>query len=420
MASYFYKTPQDFQIHGFCERGFEDVEDVFRNNFEKKGEVGAAFTAMYKGRLVVDLWGGFKDKLRRQPWEKETMSIVFSTTKGISSLAFALLHARGLLDFEERVAHYWPEFAKNGKAKITVRQLLAHQAGLLTTDIPLTPQVIKNEHLLSKILADQKPFWEPGKYQGYHAWTIAMYQNEILKRIDPQKRSLSQFFHQEIAEKLGLEIFIGLPKGYNKKRIAELVPFDIYDVLFSPYAGMNLDIILQSIDPRSKLFSFRSLLNLPFSVNPQNFNKDEIRELPIGSGCGFSSARDLAKLYHEFTLGGKTLGVTKETITELENYPVYPTHSPKDVAIFVEVPFHLGFAKPSPFLNFGVNHRAYGSFGAGGSAVYADPELKLTTAYVMNKMGTHVAGDPREFALRSSVYDCVEKMIKKKKIEVDG
>ena len=193
MISLTSNIPQDFSINGHCELGFEEVEDVFRENFERRGEIGAAFNVKYNGKTVVDLWGGFRDKNRTKIWEKDTMVIVFSTTKGISSLAFSLLHSWGLLDYDEKVATYWPEFAKNGKKEITIRQLLAHQAGLLCTDMALTPMILRDEKLLSKILADQKPFWEPGKFQGYHAWTIALYQNEILKRIDPKGRSFCFF-----------------------------------------------------------------------------------------------------------------------------------------------------------------------------------------------------------------------------------
>ena len=369
MISLTSNIPQDFSINGHCELGFEEVEDVFRENFERRGEIGAAFNVKYNGKTVVDLWGGFRDKNRTKIWEKDTMVIVFSTTKGISSLAFSLLHSWGLLDYDEKVATYWPEFAKNGKKEITIRQLLAHQAGLLCTDMALTPMILRDEKLLSKILADQKPFWEPGKFQGYHAWTIALYQNEILKRIDPKGRSLSVFFREELGE--------------------------------------NMELLKDALNPKAKLFFARSLLNLPFSIDPNNFNKDEIRRLPIGSGCGFTSARDLTTLYHEFAMGGKNLGITKHTIDEFQDFPCYPTTSPKDVVMQVEIPFHLGMAKPGIFLNFGLNHNAYGSFGAGGSAVFNDPEAKLTMSYVMNKMGTSIANDPREEALRKCVYSCL-------------
>ncbi|MBK8672295.1 MAG: beta-lactamase family protein [Bacteroidetes bacterium] len=337
--------------------------------------MGAAFNVKYNGKTVVDLWGGFRDKNRTKIWEKDTMVIVFSTTKGISSLAFSLLHSWGLLDYDEKVATYWPEFAKNGKKEITIRQLLAHQAGLLCTDMALTPMILRDEKLLSKILADQKPFWEPGKFQGYHAWTIALYQNEILKRIDPKGRSLSVFFREELGEKLGLDIHIGLPNSFNKNRIADLVPFNLYDIFLSGNMDKNMELLKDALNPKAKLFFARSLLNLPFSIDPNNFNKDEIRRLPIGSGCGFTSARDLTTLYHEFAMGGKNLGITKHTIDEFQDFPCYPTTSPKDVVMQVEIPFHLGMAKPGIFLNFGLNHNAYGSFCAGGSAVLMTKKL---------------------------------------------
>src|SRR3954463_1305834 len=135
-------------IHGFVVEGFEKVKNTFEENFEKRKEVGASCCVYYKGKKVVDLWGGYKNKRRTDEWEEDTMAIVFSTTKGLSSLAFSLLHTKGLIDYDQKIAFYWPEFAFNGKENITIRQLLAHQAGLFTNDRTLSYDVLMNEEKL--------------------------------------------------------------------------------------------------------------------------------------------------------------------------------------------------------------------------------------------------------------------------------
>lgn len=396
----------DSTVQGYVAPGFEKVEAIFRHNFNHRKEVGAGFCVIRNGEKVVDLWGGYQDARKLRRWDENTAVMVFSTTKGIASMAFALLHSKGLVDFDEKIATYWPEFAKNGKGNITVRQLLAHQAGLCTTDVILTKEIIENQQELSRILARQKPYWEPGTRQGYHAWTIAMYQNEILRRVDPKGRPLHIFFRDEIANKLNLDIHIGLPDAFNPNRIADLIPLTpaklITDPSLWPEPWLVNDILF-----KPGWFFVRSLLHLGFAYPLSNFNKQEYRRLPIGSGCGFSSARDLARLFYAFSHQDKALDISDATISELENDPVYPTLSTKDIAIRVRIPFSLGFAKPSDYMPFGLNHRAYGSFGAGGSAAFADPEANLSMAYVMNRMGTHIGGDPREVALRQAVYECI-------------
>lgn len=391
-------------ISGYVKPGFEKVKSTFEENFKLRKEVGAACCVYYRGNKVVDLWGGFRDKKRKQYWEEDTLSIAFSTSKGLSSLAFSILHSRGLIDYDEKVCTYWPEFAFNGKDNITVRQLLAHQAGLFSNDKRLTYDVLIDETQLSDCLAKQKPYWKPGDYAGYHAWTIALYQNELCKRVDPLKKTLSKFFKSEIADALNIDFHIGLPTTIPPHRVAELIPFFPTEALI----GENSDIgsIMKGIlNPFSTFY--KSLLNPPFALNLNNFNNPKYMALPIGSALGFGNARSIAQAYNEFATGGKNLHIRKETMAQLEAAPVYPKRNKIDSVLHVEIPFSLGFAKPSPYQNFGSNYRSFGTFGAGGSGGFADPEKQVAFAYIMNKMGTHIANDPRELALRNVVYDCI-------------
>ena len=200
--------------HGWVAPGFEEVETEFRKNFAERGEVGAACAIYHQGKKVVDLWGGYRDHKTRAPWEEDTLVLVFSVTKGMAAMAVAVAHSRGLLDYDEKVATYWPEFAQHGKENITVRQLLSHQAGLSAIDEPLDLETIADQETLATILARQKPAWVPGTRHGYHMWTIGWYMGELIRRVDPQRRNLGQFFQDEVAKPLDLEFYIGLPPGF--------------------------------------------------------------------------------------------------------------------------------------------------------------------------------------------------------------
>jgi CubicO group peptidase (beta-lactamase class C family) len=178
----------DGKIHGHVSKGFEPVREAFAENFSRRKELGAACCVYHHGEQVVDLWGGIRNKATGEPWEQDTMVLVFSATKGFAAMTMALLHSRGLLDYEERVCTYWPEFAQNGKQDVTVRQLLAHQAGLFAFNERVDRSVIADLDRLAMVLARQKPAWEPGTRQAYHAITLGFYEGELVRRVDPQHR----------------------------------------------------------------------------------------------------------------------------------------------------------------------------------------------------------------------------------------
>jgi CubicO group peptidase (beta-lactamase class C family) len=171
-------------VEGYVRRGFETVREAFADNFARRGELGGACCVYHRGEKVVDLWGGIRNKQSGEPWEPDTMVIVYSATKGLAAMTLALAHSRGWLDYEERVCAYWPEFAQQGKDRITVRQLLAHQAGLFAFDEPVDRSVVADLDRLAGVMARQKPEWEPGSRQAYHALTLGFYEGELLRRLD--------------------------------------------------------------------------------------------------------------------------------------------------------------------------------------------------------------------------------------------
>ena len=199
-------------VQGHVSNGFEPVRDAFIENFSRRKEIGGACCVYRHGEKVVDLWGGIRNKSTGGPWEENTMVVVYSATKGLAAMTLAVAHSRGWLDYEERVCTYWPEFARHGKDRITVRQLLAHQAGLYALDVPVDRRLVADLDRLAAVLARQKPAWEPATRQAYHAITLGFYESELLRRVDPQHRSLGRFFQDEIAEPLGLDVYIRLPE----------------------------------------------------------------------------------------------------------------------------------------------------------------------------------------------------------------
>src|SRR5947209_12435901 len=172
-------------IGGTVAPGFEPVRVAFEANFAQRGELGAACAAYHRGALVVDLWGGYRDAGRSAPWAQDTLVLMYSTSKGLAAMTLALAHSRGWLDYEATVAQYWPEFAQNGKAAITVRQLLAHQAGLCAIDTRLDAAVLADLDTVADLLARQVPAWKPGTRQGYHALSLGWYESELIRRVDP-------------------------------------------------------------------------------------------------------------------------------------------------------------------------------------------------------------------------------------------
>ncbi|CAN0564391.1 unnamed protein product, partial [Laminaria digitata] len=225
-------------VNGFVSPQFVGVKKAFEENFAKREELGGACCVFLDGEKVVDLWGGVRDPATGAPWEEDTMVIVFSLTKGMSALTLALAHSRGWLDYEARVADYWPEFAQNGKEAITVRQLLAHQAGLHAFHEKIDRQTIADPDRLGEILAREAPAWPPGTHNAYHFLSLGFYEAELLRRVDPAHRTLGQFFAEEIATPLDVDFYIGLPGAVPNERLAPLTQAGFIASIFGYPAAM--------------------------------------------------------------------------------------------------------------------------------------------------------------------------------------
>jgi len=385
-------------IHGQVSAGFEAVRDAFRENFARRHELGGACCVYHRGEKVVDLWGGVRNQATGEPWQEDTMVLVYSTTKGLAAMTLALAHSRGWLDYEERVARYWPEFAQAGKGNITVRQLLAHQAGLFAFDEQADRRVVANLDRLALVLARQKPAWAPGTRQAYHAITLGYYEGELLRRIDPQHRSLGQFFQDEIATPLGLDFYIRLPEVIPNRRLATLARPGRFAML----RGFPLRLTLAIWNPRANIV--RALAGSMLSHDAQRIYARNF-EVPAGGGVG--TARAIARAYSEFATGGRALALRPPTLQALAAPAVAPTRGFYDECMLGEgVQFALGFMKHCPVWPFG-SEGSFGMPGTGGSLGFADPQAGIGYAYVTNRMGTSLTGDPRELALRQAVYAAI-------------
>ena len=388
-------------VEGHVSRSFEAVREAFADNFARRGELGGACCAYHRGEKVVDLWGGIRNKQTREPWEQNTMVIVNSATKGLAAMTLAIAHSRGWLDYDERVCAYWPEFAQQGKERITVRQLLAHQAGLFAINEPVDRTVVADLDRLAVVLARQKPAWEPGTRQAYHALSLGFYEGELLRRVDRRHRSLGQLFQDEIATPLDQDVYIRLPEEIPNSRLAALAPPRSIDMLI----GFPLRLTLETMNRRSNIY--RALMMNPGSAVSQDDEHVYARNLEVPSGGGVGTARGIAHAYGVFATGGRELGLRQETLDLLAAPAIPPTHGFYDECMKGDgIQFSLGFMKSTPIWPFG-SARSFGSPGAGGALRFADPDAGIGYAYVTSQMGTALTGDPRDVALRDALYSAL-------------
>ena len=396
------KHPKEI-VHGYVAPGFEEVKEEYIRNYENRKENGSAIAIYYKGEKVVDLWGGYRDALTKSKWEENTKVIVFSTTKGLAALCLAMAHSNGWLDYNQKVSNYWPEFAQNGKEDITVKQLLAHEAGLCLVDEVFEINDLADFDYIAEIMARQKPLWEPGEKHGYHLSTMGMYMNELMRRVDPKGRSIGVFFADEIAKPLDLDFYIGLPDSIPDDELAKVYYPSIGQFVFN----MNKMPKKMRKDFRNRKSILYQSFKIPEKFSPNSRATQRV-EMPSGNGIG--DARSIAKVYSVFASGAKESGFNKETFDLLKQPAQIPPAGAFDIIMGLDTYFAYGFLKPGPDLLYGKNQSVFGTPGAGGSYGFADPENEIGYAYVMSKMGLYLVNDPREVALREAMYRCIERI----------
>ena len=386
-------------VHGEVASGYEAVADAFRANFADRKELGAAISVVRDGEVVVDLWGGHRDRKRTMPWQRDTLVTVWSTTKGMAATAMVVAHSRGLFDLEAPVARYWPEFAQAGKEEVTVRQILEHEAGLPVIDTPLDIDTIAHPDRFGEILAAQAPKWAPGSAHGYHAQSLGWYESQLLRRVDPDGRTIGQFFADEVAARLGVEFYVGLPASVSQDRIATFVGGRRLAMALHAHE-VPWPVLRRMMNPRS--MTFKAFTNPKAITKLPDINTRRLLEVELPSVNGTGTAHSLATVYGDLATGGHRLGVGAATLQELER----PKAAGFDQIFGIESAFRFGFMKPFPILPFGSSPRAYGHTGSGGSFAFADPETGTGYAYVMNRNGYSLPTDPREISLREALASC--------------
>ncbi len=391
-------------IYGMVATGFEEVRNQFEQNFAERGELGAAVAVYWQGKKVVDLWGGIRDWEAYTPWERDTLAPFSTATAGMAAMALAAANARGWLDYQEKVSVYWPAFAQEGKQDVTVCQLLAHQAGLCAIDETLDLSKMADLDRLAEILARQKPAWEPGTKHGYHANSLGFYENELIRRVDPQGRSLGQFFQDEIAAPLGIEFYIGLPPEIPAERTARL-KFDGLSGMFS-----HPKMLLFGLAFRNPNTLVHQAFNNPPVKVAGDFNDPDSRGVEIPSTGGVGQARAIARAYSAFANGGGELGILPETMSYLTGSPTGCPTGLKDEILPHNSCFSLGFCRPCKGFAYAPSKGAFGVPGLGGSFGFADPDNRIGYAYTLNKMGFQLPEDPRERALRRAVYASIQRL----------
>lgn len=367
---------------GSVAAGFERVADAFVDNFTRRGEVGAACAAYVDGELVVDLWGGTVGVDDPRPYGPDTLQMVASVTKGALAICLLRQVESGLIDLDAPVAAYWPEFGVHGKDRVSVRDALAHRAGVPVIDGGLTLDDVVAWHPAARALAAQQPVWEPGSRHGYHALTYAWLVGELLHRVTGMLPG--ELLAAEVTTPLGLDLYVGLPESEHA-RVAPLRPY-------APPEGTPPDALTRAmLDPGS-------LAHRAFFVSSGLFswmNDPRLWSAQVPSANGMGTARGIAAMYAACL--GELDGIRllgDDTVAQI----LRPASEGLDAVAGYETRYSLGFQLPFPFRPMS-GEGAFGHYGLGGSAAFADTRRGFSFGYTVNAMGPGTPADARSVAL---------------------
>ena len=386
-------------VQGTCDPAYAEVREEFERNFEEREEVGASVCVTVEGKTVVDLWGGQSNNRTGTQWTDKTVSVVFSSTKGATAICAHMLAARGQLDLDAPVAQYWPEFAQSGKETIPVRMLLNHQAGLPAVRKTLPAGAYAEWDLMVKALEEEKPFWEPGTGNGYHAITYGWLVGEVVRRISG--KSLGTFFKEEIADPLHLDFWIGLPEE-KEGLVAPMIPA-------KPDPARPL---FQELIKPGTIQALTMGNNGGYMGPPPMFDSREAHAAEIGGAGGITNARGLAGMYEPLALGGTKENVELVNKETLHRMGLVASATGRDAVLVTPTRFSSGFMKamdnrrePEGLRDSVlISEDAFGHVGAGGAFGFADPKCSMSFGYTMNRMGPGLLLNERGQSLVDAVY----------------
>lgn len=370
------------EIQGHLEPRFAAVRDAFAQNFARGEENGAAFCMTLEGKPVVDIWAGFADDAQTQPWQQDTIVNVYSTTKTMTALTALYLADKGALDFAAPVAKYWPEFAANGKADVTVAHLMSHSAGLSGWKEPLVREDLYDWEKATSLLAAQAPYWKPGSAPGYHAMTQGYLVGEVIRRIAGE--TVGKVFRREIAEPLGADFHIGLPPSEDH-RVAELTP---------PPPGATLG-------QGSPGELVTNMSNNP-PINPLDTRTREWRGAEIPAAGGTGNARSVAAV--QSLMANSGWGNGRQILSEAGCRRALELQiAGVDLILGIPVRYGLGFGLAGGAVPFPNPNTVFWG-GYGGSLVVSDMDARATYAYTMNRMAATTTGDMRAFTILMAAW----------------
>ena len=360
-------------INGMCDPAFTAVRDALCQNLAEGNEIGEVVSVAINGKTVVDLWGGYKDRARTQPWERDTLVCMFSVGKPVAILAVLMLADRGIIDLYRPVAHYWPEFGYAGKDKITVQQMVSHLAA-----IPGAFKAKKGDAYdrlrMVRAIEHQEPLWEPGTQGCYHTFTMGYLCSELVRRT--AGRSLGQFVREEICLPLNADLHFGLSAA-DQGRCAE-----IEEEPGCPF----MDIIR---DPTTLLG--QCWIPLPLIDRQEDFNTEQYRAAEMASFNGHATARGVARLFATLACGGKLDSVRLLSPAMLDDALTeqWQQTDPLGLPCRMSMGFML---RNDALVPYNDNPRSFGHIGLGGALAFGDPDAKLGFSFCGNRMASVAIG----------------------------
>lgn len=399
-------------MKGDARNDFVDVAAVFGRQLRRTNG-GAAVAVYHRGQVVADLWGGTRDLDAPDgpaPWERDTVAMCFSTTKGVASTALHILADRGLVAYDEPVATYWPEFAQNGKEGVTVQHVLTHSAGLhrIRSLVDAAHRMLDWDHM-TQALAEARPAYTPGTRHGYHALTYGWLVGEIIRRVSG--RSVGEFVKVELAEPLGLDgLTIGLPPS-ERGRVAPLAPMMIPRPRWKPVRRVEKEIGRQMGRVVSAMPIPVNTRRLANALAPRGLEDvlagEAVMDAEVPAANGFFTARSLARMYAMLAGGGEVDGVRILSPETVAAAATVHSHGP-DLVLVLPMDWRLGYHRV--FTSRGTVGTGFGHFGFGGSGGWADPARNLAVAYVCNRGTGTPIGDFRIAELGAAAVRCADRL----------
>ncbi len=386
------------RIQGSCAPGFEPVLDAFRANFAERREVGATVCVMQDGETLVDLWGGIANPKTGKAWERDTVSVVFSCTKGATALCAHMLADAGKFAYHDKVTTLWPEFGQGGKGDTTIEMMLTHTSPVPHLRDPIRSGGLADWDYMVERVAAEEAHWEPGTRQGYHGLTFAWTVGQIVRLAAGEP--LGEYFRRNVAEPLGLDFHIGLQEHHDH-RVAAMLAADPAEVDFK---SKFFQSVQQSPGSLPQLFLTNN--------GGADFNSRTIRGAEIGSANGITNARGLAGMYAPLANGGGGL-VSAPTIARMRRVVAATLD---DAVLRQAARFGLGYMASMDNRDTGgdsviLGETAFGHVGMGGSIGFADPMSGMSFGYSMNRMGAGILLNERGQSLVDAAYSQTQSSI---------